>query len=142
MVTVISAEKPAYRVLAVAGFFGPDDHLYQQGDMIYFEGEPNEEFEPLNDKAREIMASYLNKLDDLGRAVAEKLGRPFVGRPRDLDGAIQFATEVQRDNMAVMAAPKQVTTIEKITDDGVPETGEKRGRGRPRKQAPSLSIAV
>lgn len=127
-VTVIRSDRPAWKVLAVAGFFGPDDTLYPEGSMLYYDGEPNEELEPLNDMAKERLLALLEKLDQYGREAAAKANRPFVGRPRTLDGAIQFATELQRNEMAVMTAKKvNVTSVEKIEQE-VPETGEtKRG---------------
>ena len=133
---IIRNDRPCYRVLALHGFFGPDDTLHltdENGDpaIIYYDGEPNEELEPLNSLATEKMNTYLEKLDTLGKAVAEKLGRPFVGRPRGIDGAIEIATEVQRNNISIMGAKKSVSTIERVEQE-IPETG-KRGRGRPRK---------
>lgn len=144
MVTVISNEKPAYRILSVYGFFGPDDHLYGEGDMIYFEGEPNEEMEPLNEPARNRLTSYFTKLDTLARQAADKLGRPFIERPKTLEGAVMFATELERASMAVMSAKKDTTEqIQRISDNEVPETGkEKRGRGRPRKEQITGTLAI
>lgn len=144
MVTVISNEKPAYKILSPYGFFGPDDHLYQEGDMIYFEGEPNEEMEPLNEPARMRLTNYITKLDDLGRAAAEKLGRPYSERPKSLEGAVMFATELERSKMAVMSAKKDTSEqIQRISDDEIPETGkEKRGRGRPRKEQITGTLAI
>lgn len=132
---MIDNTRPAYRVLAVSGFFGPDDHLYELDDMLYFDGEPNDELEPLNEIARDKMEIYLNKLDNLGRAAAEKAGRAYAGRPRNLDGAIELATAVARSSMPIMSAQKEVSSIEKITNADVPEVGTvnpKRGRGRPK----------
>lgn len=128
--------RPAYRVLDPNGFFGPDDTLYtvdEYGDpaVIYFDGEPNEQLEPLNEVARKRVNTYLEKLDDFARTAAEKLGRPFVGRPRNIDGALELATAVQRDSMQIMGARKETTSIQKV-ETQVPETG-KRGRGRPKK---------
>jgi hypothetical protein len=130
-------DRPAYRILDVAGFFGPDDQLWPEGSEIYFDGEPNEEMEPLNAAAQAKMLAYLEKLDALGRAAAEKAGRPFVGRPRSLDGKLALASAVQRAEMGVLGVKdKTVNTIAPLTDEA-PETGlqERRGRGRPRKQA-------
>jgi len=140
----ISNDRPAYRILAVHGFFGPDDHLYQLGEEIYYDEEPNEEMEPLNEPARQKLSDYLNKLDNMAKVAAEKSNKAFVGRPRTLDGAVVFATEMQRDKITVMSAKKEVSSVGKIDNEETPETGSlnpKRGRGRPSKKAPTLSIA-
>lgn len=128
-------ERPAYRVLAIHGFYGPDDHLYQEGDEIYFDGVPNEELEPLNESARDRMIAFLEELDRKGREVSEKTGKMYVGRARSLDGALEMATAVQRAEMAIMSAPKQVTTIARLTKQEASETGSPltgRRRGRPK----------
>ena len=130
-------ERPAYRVLDPAGFFGPDDTLYLEGAEIYLDTEPSVEMEPLNEAARKKMEALLNKLDDMGRAVAEKLGRPFVGRPRNLEGALELATSIERQNRSVMGDKnKHVDSIETIAKEDVPQLGTpKRGPGRPKKVA-------
>lgn len=139
--SLIDNSRPAYRVLAIHGFFGPDDHLYQEGDEFYFDGIPNEELEPLNESARLRMIDLIEELDRRGKEVAQKLGKSYVERPRSLDGALQLATAVQRSEMAIMSAPKQVSSIETIEKE-VPEVGgmtSKRGRGRPKKDTVALS---
>lgn len=145
----ISNLTPAFRILSMHGFFGPDDHLYNEGEEIYFDGEPNEEMEPLNELGRQKLTAYLEKLDTLAKEVATKTGRPFSGRPRNLEGAIQLATEVERSKVVVMGhLNKDRTTsdyIERVDGDNVPETGSinpKRGRGRPAgsKNKPSLAV--
>lgn len=114
----IREDRAAYRVLAVSGFYGPDDHLYAEGSVIYYDDEPNLEFEPMNSRAREHMDIYINKLDNAGRAAAEKAGRPYLGLPKSLDDAIQNATADAR-------------RVEVVKDDGgIPLMGAKK-RGRP-----------
>lgn len=115
----IANHRPAYRVLAPAGFFGPDDHLYAEGSIIYFDDDPNEEMEPMNDLARERQAAYFAHLDELGRKAAEKMGRVYAGRPKTLDDAIAIASQDKRRVQLVDG------------DGGVPLMGAKR-RGRPR----------
>lgn len=130
-------ERPAYRVLDVAGFYGDDDTLYAEGAEIFFDGEPCVEMEALNEPARIKMEALLTRLDDAGRAAAEKAGRPYVGRPRSLDGALELATAIQRQEMAVMGAEKRHENITPVQQEEVPTFGqtEKRGRGRPKKFA-------
>lgn len=132
----IDPNRPAWRVLAVSGFYGPDDHLYQLDDEIYFDGEPNEELEPLNEVAKLKMVNYLDKLEDLGRKAADKAGRAFAGRPRSLDGALELATAIARESVPIMIAKREVTSVGRISDgnERVPETGSitPKKRGRPR----------
>lgn len=135
--------RAAYRILAPNGFFGPDDHLYIVGPdgsypEIYFDGTPNEEMEPLNDLARSRLTAELERLDSLGRQAAEKAGKSYAGRPRDLDGAVQIATLVAREDMRIQGVQKADSkAIETINaSDSVSDTGienPKRGRGRPTK---------
>lgn len=128
------AERAAYRILSTAGFFSDNDTLYEEGAEIYFDGEPSVEMEPLNQLARQRYTEMLEKLDDLGRKTAEKLGRPWTGYRRDLSGALEIATAVQKAEMAVMNAKKEATT-EKIEHDEAPMLGTKRKPGRPKKAA-------
>lgn len=130
----ISNETPQYRILAVHGFFGPDDHLYELDSEIWFEGEPNEEMEPLNEAARVRIHQFLEKLDAQAKVAAEKLNKPFIERPRNLDGALVLATAIERDRMAIMSAPKESNTVGSLETVSTPEVGgsqPKRGRGRP-----------
>ena len=137
--------RAAYRVLSSSGFFSDDDVLYlvdANGEPaeIYFDGIPNEELEPLNDLAKERMTAYLNHLDDLGREAATKLGRPFVGRPRNLDGALEMATALARSEISIMGQKNKQSNTELVNPGPVNEQGSvslspKRGRGRPPKNA-------
>ena len=138
MAVVIREHRPAYRILATAGFNGPDDHLYPEGQIIYYDEEPNLEFEPMNTKAHEAMSAYIDKLDALGRAAAEKAGRSYTGLPRTLDDAVQIASQdarrvqlVQGDGgVPLMGGRKNgPAKVEAIVDHAdAPEDG-RRGRG-------------
>ena len=55
---IIKNDRPAYRVLNPAGFYA-DDYLWKENEELYFDGVPNEELEPLNDKAKEKLTIYL-----------------------------------------------------------------------------------
>jgi len=129
----IKSDRPAYRVLASAGFYA-DDKLWEEGDTLYFDGEPNEDLEPLNNKAKEKLTIYIEKLDDLARKAAEKLGRPFVGRPRDPEGALSLAREDERRRVSIMGVRKEATQTEALVQDPTPETGQK--------PKPNFSIAA
>ena len=73
----IPDHRPFYKVLA-GKFFGPDDTLYQEGDIVGWDDEPNLEMKPLNKLAREKMEVFLKKLDKFGREVAEKAGKSYT----------------------------------------------------------------
>lgn len=138
----IDNTRPAYRILATNGFFGPDDHLYREGDEIYFDGEPNEEMEPLNELAKIRLNQFIEKLETQSKEIAFKLGRPFSGRPRGIDGGYALATELQRTGMAVMGVKKDVTNIDKVHKEETPETGLRRGKGRPKGSPNKAKLSV
>lgn len=136
----LDKERPKYRILSPSGFFGPNDHLFEEGDEIVFDGTPNEEMEPLNEEAHKKLVAYISYLDDFARATADKLGRPFVERPKTLDGAYVLASELVRSDMQIMGNKNKEAGIEMVEREPTPETGNqnKRSRGRPRKDVSVL----
>lgn len=134
---VISNDRPAYRVLAPAGFFGPDDHLYVEGAEIYFDGEPNLEFEPLNSKAHEAMNAYIDKLNEEGQKVAAQNGRAYAGIARTLDEAVAIASSDARrpqlvqggPGVPLMGARKAAHTVSVIgaAEEAAPQDGRRAG---------------
>jgi len=133
--SLIDPTRPAWRVLNPSGFFGPNDHLYSEGEEIYYDGEPNEELEPLNEPAMVKLVAYLERLDTLGREAAAKAGKAYAGRPRSLDGGLALATAVQRSDMNLMGRARDENAVERVAGEAVPETGtvNPRKRGRPSK---------
>lgn len=113
---VINNERPAYRVLAERGFFA-DDVLWTAGKIIYFDDEPNEELEPLNEKARDAMMALLTKLDEYAAEVAARNGKKFVSRIKSMEEAMNQLREDSR-RVSLVAG-----------DGGVPLMGAKR-KGR------------
>lgn len=89
-------ETPIYRILATQGFFGPDDHLYPEGSVIRWSGEPNEDMEPLNEPAIKAMNDFFDKLEDHAKALAKKAGVEYTGRPRSLEAAVHLSTLAAR----------------------------------------------
>lgn len=151
---LIPTDRAAYRILAVEGFFGPDDHLYREGDCIVFDGTPNEEMEPLNDIAKERLRLYSDMLDEEAKKAAEKAGRRFAARPRSRDGLIATASADARAVQLISGGPgiplmkgqKHGPAIERLGEPEIPETGivsgePPRKRGRPRKSG-SLSLSA
>lgn len=74
----IPDDVPVYRIKE-GKFFGPNDHLYEENDVIEFHGEPNLEMEPMNPLAKDKMREFLAKLDAEGRQAAVKAGRAYHG---------------------------------------------------------------
>ncbi len=72
---VISADIPAYRVIEKRGFFDDSDQLWEKDSMIYWEGEPNPGFEPLNELAEERLREYFTFLDKKADEVCAKNGK-------------------------------------------------------------------
>ena len=92
----IPQDKPVYRILAEKGFFGPDDTLHPEGEIIVLWDKPNEDMEPLNDMARSAFEIMVTELDESARAVADKNGRFFSGRARSKEDLIANASEDAR----------------------------------------------
>jgi hypothetical protein len=124
---VIRSDRPAYKIMAAHGFYA-EDFLYEQGSLLYWDGIPNEEMEPLNDLARDRLKAEIERLDDLGRKAAAANGRAFVERPKTLEGAIRIATlDARRPQLiegdggvplmgARQQGPKQAAAIEAEPD--------------------------
>lgn len=129
---IISSDRPAYKILADKGFFGPDDHLYNFGELIYFDDEPNMDMEPMNEPARVRMHEYLTKLDELGRKAAIHFGRPYQGLASTLEDAVSQSTEDYRrvqsisnpTGVALMRSDKRAknTGIQRVAAEEIPDT--------------------
>jgi len=119
---VIPQHRPFYRILA-GNFFGPDDTLYPEGSVIGWDGEPNLEMEPLNDKAQEMMKTFLTKLDKFGREAAEKAGKHYNSLADAHENAYALA---QRESKQVerIDGPKQVPLMGAKKKQGAVETVE------------------
>lgn len=93
---IISSDRPAYRILGENGFYGPNDHLYREGDTIYFDGEPNEDMEPLNDLARTNLEVFFAKVDEGAKIAAAAHGRSFRQRVRIQDRMRMASADARR----------------------------------------------
>lgn len=148
----LKEDRAAYRILAPNGFYGSDDHLYietaESGPVyIYWDEEPNEEMEPINELARQRMAVYLDKLETLGRDAALKAGKAFAGRPRTLDGQLELASALARAEAGEMGNKnKEAANIERIEapravqETGVPSVNRPKGRPSGKGKGPALAI--
>lgn len=119
-IITINNDRPAYRILGQ--WEGPDSHLYQDGDLVYWTGEPNEEMEALNEPAKAAMTAFFEKLEDFAKKNAEAAGREYTGRPRSIEDAIALShadarrvSTVKGDGgIPVMGAIKKDTGVERI----------------------------
>ncbi len=80
----LKQDKPAYGVIN-NGFYDENDKFWQPGQMLYFEGEPNQNLYPLNKLAYDMMQMFLDKLDVLGEEVAKnsKPKKAYVPQKRE-----------------------------------------------------------
>lgn len=142
---VVSSDRPAYRILSESGFYGPNDHLYKEGDTIYYDGEPNEDMEPLNSLAEKSLTEFFDKVDAGAREAATKFGRAYRPRVRIQD-RMRLATQAMRQlqlepggvGIPLMHGVDQgrVASVEQIAKKEVPIMGgqnEPKRRGRPPK---------
>ena len=121
MLPPIPQDRPVYRILNEQGFYGPNDTLFQEGEIIVYDDTPNEDMEPMNELARVALEKYIDTLEESARVVAEKNGRSYAGRPRSKNEMLEFASQDAR----------RLQTIG--NQGGVPIMGAKK-RGRPRIQ--------
>jgi hypothetical protein len=77
----VKQDKAAYGVIN-NGFFDENDKFWHPGQMLYFNGEPNQNLYPLNKLAYDRMQAFLDKLDMLGEEVAKKNKKTYVRQPR------------------------------------------------------------
>lgn len=134
---VINDERAAYRITAQSGFYGPDDTLYPENAMIYWDETPAVDMEPLNAKAREAKKKYLAHLDKLGQDAAEKLGKGYTGYTQTTENAIELE-RLNAKQVQVIGAPAQkqvmgnpnkgVGKVQAITaDEPAPQMGNTKG---------------
>lgn len=135
----IEEDRPAYRILNEKGFFAPNCHLYLEGDAIYFDGEPNEDMEPLNEMAHVKLKELFVKLDGFAEEFAKANGKKYAGRVRSVEEHLANSSMNARAPQLIKggagvpimgATPKNATSVQPIERPEVPQTGQKR-RGRP-----------
>lgn len=137
---VIPQDRPVYRILAEKGFFGPDDTLHPEGEVIVLWDTPNEDMEPMNQMATDIFEKYIDTLEESAKLVAESNGRYFSGRSRNKEDLIANASADARrvqiiqngPGTPIMGARKDSDTrIQKVGPQEIPEVGAakaKRGK--------------
>lgn len=73
----IKNDRPAYGVIN-DGFFDHKDKFHFAGAMLYYDGEPNFNLFPLNEKANDKMNLFLDKLNGFGVDAAKKNKKNFT----------------------------------------------------------------
>jgi len=136
---VIPQNKPVYRVLDEKGFFGPDDTLHPEGEIIVLHDEPNINMEPMNDLAKDRLRIVMKKLNESSKHVADANGRYFAPQTQSVDDMLSNATEDARrikslsnpDGVAIMGAKLDSSKrIESAFPEEVPESGAKSANKR------------
>lgn len=102
---IIPQDRPVYRI-GEGNFFGPDDHLYTEGNVIAWDDEPNEEMVPMNELAKDKMIEYLAKLDVAGRKVAEKIGVGYTNKEDAFKNAQILAKEDAKKVQLINGTPE------------------------------------
>lgn len=125
----VPQDRPVYRIKE-GKFFGPDDTMRYEGDLVVWRDEPNLEMEPMNDLAQKAMLAYLEKLDECGRKVAEKTGKNYNSLADAHTNAMALATQESKQ-FEVLSGPKQIPlmgarkegkTVETVQVDVKPAT--------------------
>lgn len=141
---------PCYKYIGTKGFLSPEDELIMAGTpqaVFYLDEsiEPNEDFEPMNEKAREMMNKFFDKLDKFAAEKAAKDGKSFAKRPRRFNDEYEMPTEEGRKIQVVKDGPgvplmgakkRGRPKLTKVVADAVPETS-REGFGNPGSQIPS-----
>lgn len=128
---VIPNHRPVYRIKE-GKFFGPDDCLRLEGEIIAFDEEPNMEMEPLNELALAKYKAFLAKLDNEGKKVAEKAGKSY----NSLEDAFENSRALMvQDSKRV----EMITTKEMVPLMGAKKKSGKVERIEPEQAAPLMS---
>ena len=136
----IPSDVPVYRLLEQ--FYGPDDNLYQVGEVIEYLEEPNTDMEPMNEPAKLAMRSLYERLEAEAKELARLAGKPYRGLPKNFDDTMAFARSsarkvetVQGDGgLPVMGAHKDTNSIRSISlgdEPDEPSISNAPRRGRP-----------
>lgn len=87
---VIPQDRPVYQAMSPCFF---EDELLPVGTIFAWDDEPNQDMHPMNPLAADKLRAYLQKLDDLGRAAAEKAGRSYVSLADAHENSIALAKQ-------------------------------------------------
>ncbi len=113
---IVRQDRPAYRILKECFL---DDVMYFEGQMVYWDEEPNKEMEPLNDLAREAIAEFFDSRELLAKEASAAKGMRYIPLRRPVSEERELNTMESR-------------RVELIKGDGgVPVMGARK-RGRPK----------
>lgn len=120
----IPQDVACYEITSEQGFYGPDCHLYREGEVLMWTGVPNLDMKPLNAAAEKAFLEYVNFLDECGRKVAEKTGKAYLSHKdayenalalskQEAQGAVVGAKNVngRRESKVVMGAKKDTSKM-------------------------------
>jgi hypothetical protein len=108
---------PRYEITTPApGGFFVDDILIESGQQIEFYGIPNEQMEPLNQPAREVIALYLASIGGVTPDLADQSYDAYRNRPR------QASIVGNRPEPPPLGTPRSQSNVRVVgASDGVPE---------------------
>lgn len=122
---VVRQDRAAYRILKECFL---DDVMYFEGQMIYWDEEPNKEMEPLNDLAQKEIDKFFDAREELAKQKSASNGMKYIPLRRPVQ-------EDRERNNAESRRPEIVKG-----DGGVPVLGARK-RGRPKAEKIETSAA-
>lgn len=144
----IDEDVPCYKIIEKRGFLDDQDHLWEQGRLIYWEGTPSMGLEPMNDIAEVAMREHLEKLDKLADEVNKLKGTGHTSlvnayearrRIRELDKRQNGLAADAEENLPIMRANKAKVSKARAVEPGpgpqVPMMRGKKQTGMGRKDS-------
>ncbi len=119
----VNQDRPAYRILKPCFL---DDIMFFEGQLVYWDEEPNKEMEPLNELAKDAMNAFFDDREALAKAASLAKGMKYIALRRPIE------EERELNN----ADARRVELIK--GDGGIPVMGARK-RGRPKAQAIEVS---
>ncbi len=113
---VVRQDRPAYRILKECFL---DDVMYFEGQMVYWDEEPNKEMQPLNDLAQKAIDAFFDSREELARQKSAANGMKYIPLRRPVSEERELNTAESRRVELVRG------------DGGIPVMGARK-RGRPR----------
>lgn len=113
---VVRQDRPAYRILKECFL---DDIMYFEGQMIYWDEEPNKEMEPLNDLAQKAIDKFFDEREELAKQKSAANGMKYIPLRRPI--------QEDRDRNSLESRRPEIIK----GDGGVPVLGARK-RGRPK----------